>query len=411
MLDKGLAGRLYVRDADGHLVAELNKPAGRAMELGFEAGRYRVTLDQAGALARADLDLADGAHRPLAAADFTPIEGELAVARGGDVATATQEEVVAANIGIVPGLDTNAGRRVTNHVSLSLLVGSGWRLDGFEAGGVGVIREAGVDGAQLGGAFALNGGDLDGAQLAGALTINSGAVDGAQLAGAVNLAGGHVEGLQAAGAVNVAGAGHEGLQIAGAFNLSKDFEGAQIGVVNVADHADGLQIGIVNVASSMRGVPIGLFNFIGDGIHEVEIGATDVAPASLSVRLGSRYFYTTWSAGARFTEDLYFVGLGLGGRMPVSAAWAIDLRVTGYQIATPDRNFGDGKADSLGRVELAGSFAASDDLHLTFGPALNVLASQIRDGDDLSFGLGRLFREDDVNVRLWPGAFVGVTLF
>ncbi|MCB9544433.1 MAG: caspase family protein [Myxococcales bacterium] len=443
VLDKGLSGRLYVRDAEGHLVAELNKPAGRAMELGFEAGRYRVTLDQAGALARADLDLADGAHRPLAAADFTPIEGELAVARGG-VATATQAEVVPANLGIVPGLDTNAGRPVINHVSVSLLVGSGYALDGFEVGGVGVTREAGVDGVQVGGVFAIDQGDLDGAQIGGAFTLTRGAVDGVQVGGAFNLASGAVDGAQIGGAFNYAGDALDGLQVGGAFNYvggrldglqvagavntargpltgaqlsglantAGDVEGAQISVVNVGGHVTGLQLGIINIAETMRGAPIGLINIIGDGIHELEVGGTDITPARLSLRLGSQWFYSTWTAGARPTDDMYLIGLGLGGRVPLTPAWSVDLRATAHQILDAKNGyFENDSIDTLGRAELAVTWQVIEGLKLTAGPAYNVLVSDVRDGHDLAFGLDQLHRDGDLNVRRWPGAFVGVTVF
>lgn len=438
ILGEGLTGRLYVRDLQGKLVAELNKPAGRAMELGFAPGTYRITLDQAGALSRTEIALAEGAHTPLDPAAFQHVEGEVAVGRG---AAPIEESVQTAHIGIVPGLDTTVGEHVVNRVALNLFVGMGWGVDGVEVAGIGNIRASNVRGLQAAGTFNSVGGNLVGAQAAGVFGNIEGRFRGLQAAGVFNLAGGPGRGLQAAGIFNAVGdthtgmqaggvgnmaagrvegvqvggifnaaPGHKGAQIAGISNVSEKFEGVQIGLVNIADQADGVQIGLVNIASTMRGAPIGLVNIIGDGIHEVELGATDVSPAQLTVRLGSQWFYTTLTGGARFTDQLYFAGAGLGGRFSINGDWSLDLGVTSQQFYDAEAGFND-DLDLLNRATLTAGWRLSDDLQLVFGPAVNVLVSRVRDGEDLAFGLGSLRTEGDVNVRVWPGAQVGLVLF
>lgn len=421
ILDEALNGRLYIRDPQGKLVAELNKPAGRPIELGFAPGTYRITLDQGGALSRAEVALAEGQHTPLARGAFEHVEGEVAVARGAE----PEERVVTAHIGIVPGLDTTEGEHATNRVALNLLVGHGWRIDGVEVAGIGNIRDGGVDGVQAAGIFNINGAELSGVQAAGIFNHTEGTFEGVQAAGIFNLAGAG-EGLQAGGIFNLAGGpvkgvqgagifnaapAHRGLQAAGIANVSEKFQGMQVGLVNVAEEAEGMQVGLVNIASRMRGAPLGLINIIGDGIHEVEIGAHDTAPAQLTARLGSRWFYTTLTAGARFTDDLYLAGAGLGGRFELTDTWYLDLGGTSQQIYDADRGFDTDTVDLINRVHLTAGWRLSDDLRLVFGPALNILVSKERDGDDLAFGLGTLYHSGDLNIRLWPGASAGLVLF
>jgi hypothetical protein len=60
-----LDGRFFVRNARGHLVAELYKPYGRKVELGVEPGAYEVHFEQERALFATKVTIADGQHRAL----------------------------------------------------------------------------------------------------------------------------------------------------------------------------------------------------------------------------------------------------------------------------------------------------------------------------------------------------------
>ncbi len=60
-----LDGRFFVRNARGHLIAELYKPYGRRVELGVEPGAYEVHFEQERALFATKVTIADGQHRSL----------------------------------------------------------------------------------------------------------------------------------------------------------------------------------------------------------------------------------------------------------------------------------------------------------------------------------------------------------
>ena len=62
VLTENIEGKIFVHDADGHLVVELTKPAGRSIELGLEEGKYRVINLQADHVFEATIVLDTGAQ-------------------------------------------------------------------------------------------------------------------------------------------------------------------------------------------------------------------------------------------------------------------------------------------------------------------------------------------------------------
>jgi len=75
-------GRFYVLDAAGHLVAELQKPEGRAMELGLEPGEYRIYYEQAEKLLSAPLKLGEGQRQELVRGRLEPAKRLPTLSRG-----------------------------------------------------------------------------------------------------------------------------------------------------------------------------------------------------------------------------------------------------------------------------------------------------------------------------------------
>jgi hypothetical protein len=75
-------GRFYILDAAGHLVAELQKPEGRAMELGLEPGEYRVYYERADKLLSASLKLGEGQRQELVRDGLKPAKRLPALVRG-----------------------------------------------------------------------------------------------------------------------------------------------------------------------------------------------------------------------------------------------------------------------------------------------------------------------------------------
>lgn len=78
-------GRFYVLDASQHLVAELQKSEGRAIELGLEPGEYRVYYEQSEKLMEAPLKLAEGQRQELVRGGLRPAKRLPTLRRGGAI--------------------------------------------------------------------------------------------------------------------------------------------------------------------------------------------------------------------------------------------------------------------------------------------------------------------------------------
>jgi len=164
-------------------------------------------------------------------------------------------------------------------------------------------------GAQLAAGANWVDGETHGAQLGAGVNFARGGGRGAQLAAGLNLTLGRWNGLQLAGGGNVAN-DISGAQLA-PFNVASSSNGAQIGVVNAASEETGAQIGVANVANRSRGFKLGvvnvarehegdtlwIVNIIGNGIHSVAVYATESMLSNVSVQLGSRHLYTSYTFG------------------------------------------------------------------------------------------------------------------
>jgi hypothetical protein len=82
ILSEELAGRLFIRDEKNQLVAELQKPAGRAIELGLEPGKYTLDLQRKPEIATAAVELKTGERLILKNSAFQSIPSEEATSRG-----------------------------------------------------------------------------------------------------------------------------------------------------------------------------------------------------------------------------------------------------------------------------------------------------------------------------------------
>ncbi|MFT7519500.1 MAG: hypothetical protein ACI9MC_001642, partial [Kiritimatiellia bacterium] len=84
VFDSALDGRLFVRDGNGRLVAELHKVPGRPVELGLGAGRYKVRLQREDAVYEARVSVSRGERLRMDQSAFSAIERVATVARGGE---------------------------------------------------------------------------------------------------------------------------------------------------------------------------------------------------------------------------------------------------------------------------------------------------------------------------------------
>jgi len=360
--DVDVAGRVFVRDQQDRLVAELRKASGDTVELALGPGDYEVTVDAGGGLAAASVTLVSGDRRTLLRADLRSTEAEVTRPRGDlppeaaaagvvvepvppePTGSATEStaayEVVPLGVTLFPPLSTGwfTSDRTIHIVALNLLVGGGAKVRGAELGGLINLRTEDVEGVQAAGIGNLAGGSVGGAQLAGVANVAGGRVEAAQFAGVANVAGesvrgvqwsgvtnvagGPVTGAQGSGAVNLAAGDVRGMQLSGAVNVADgalyggqfsvvnvagDVRGAQIGVVNVARRVRGVQLGLVNVSEDIIGLPIGLVNVVEEGQRDVMAWASyrpvegeDFGQQlNLGFKLGSRFVHTLVVAGTR----------------------------------------------------------------------------------------------------------------
>ncbi len=429
-----MEGRLFLRDDGGRLVAEINKPGGRAVSLGVEAGDYSVSLEQSGQVRKGLVALAPNGRHVVAMGELGSVPVELAVARGGhpQVVAGDEGRVVPFSFSLVPGVGYNArhGNVTIHKVALNLL-GYGMILDGFELSALGAIRTmdsrgfqwasgfnadmANFHGFQAAGGANIVGGNFDGFQAAGGANIVGGDCDGFQAAGGANIVGGFMSGMAWAGGVNIAGEGFDGSQMAPANIAGGDSDGFQGGVVNIAGNLRGVQLGVVNIASELDGPSIGLLNFIGNGIFEPALWYSDTSSFNVGIKMGSRSFYSTigvgfqpgevGTSGLANPEDRWLSTMfGLGGHLDFGRVW-LDIDLVGQQIFK-DYYVANG-VDTLSKFRTTLGLRLFGSLSLFAGPTLNVLVSDVRQDIGYDYTLWEEVH-DGVKIALKPGFIAGI---
>jgi hypothetical protein len=302
------AGRFFVRDRDGRLVAELRKVRGRPVELGVESGAYRVVRDDGERLGEARLTLARGGRATVPVEGLAAVGRERAAVRGGGAL-----EHVPVDISVFPPLSLNSDRATLNDFQLGLFGARTTRLRGFGVAPV-LWAEEDVSGAQLAGLWASAGLLVDGAQVTGIVGF-AGALRGGQVSGIGAVTRGHVDGAQISGIGGVAGS-VTGVQLSGIVNLAGEIRGGQLSTVNVADEVHGgqlavvnvstatvhgFQVGIVNVARRVEGIPLGLVNVVRDGWHRALLVSDEDGTPTVGWAGGDGFFHTTLEASVRRT--------------------------------------------------------------------------------------------------------------
>ena len=233
----------------------------------------------------------------------------------------------------VPPLGTNGALSglVDNAFSFNVLIGYNGGLHGAEIGGWFNILRQDMLGVQVAGLGNVVGRNTDGVQVAGLFNHNLGDARAVQVAGLYNYNRGILDGVQVAGFANIASQYSRTIQTAGFINIADEIDGGQIaGFVNIAKKIRGFQIGIVNIADSSEGVAIGIVNFIRNGIHQLEIGYSDLSQYSLAYRSGSGRFYSAISFNSTLPisdTSLMCYGFALGNRARLGKHfyWNTDL--------------------------------------------------------------------------------------
>ncbi len=433
LVPEGITGRLFVRDAEGDLVAELSKPADRAVILGMAPGAYTALLVDGDHRAEADFSLEAGQTLELTSLDFRYVEGEATVPRG-DVDPDAYIDVGFDAV-IVPTRAAFEGPKETHHGAFGLLAHHADRLEGAQVSlGTTIVSET-VDGVQVALVGTYAGADVKGGQVSVGANVADGAVRGAQwtvgfngatggvqggqLAVGANFAGGDVDGLQASVGVNVAtgevvgsqlavgvnaAESVKGLQGSAGVNVVRDAKGLQLGLVNVGDHVDGMQLGLVNVArdadESVALIPINLA-----GYNHVVVTSSASDHLDLGATFGGKHLYTSLRYGLRVQEDgvlRHTPMLGLG--VHAGKRLFVDTDVVGGSWF--HGRFGEEAIVLHGRVGLG--FQVVKGFAVVAGPTVSGIP--YRDGPSPYRVTGTDGQVGQPDRWGWVGAFAGVRL-
>lgn len=352
VLDAPLGGRVHVLGVNGGLVVEVAKAPGKPIELGLEAGEYRVVVDDgAGHVGEAKLTLAAQGSQTLSSMSLTSTSLESTVRRGDEPRPYLPVEVA-----FVPPISIAGALSTPPRVNFGLgIIGTRvGALDGLLIGSVGTWIDDEANGVVIGGALVKTGA-LTGVGISGAVLVATGDVTGVtastvtittkNLVGlhpaVVSIAGGQVTGAQL-GVVNYAHQGLLGVQASVANVAWSDSWGAQLGVVNIGGDVIGAQIGVLNIAKSVRGTqigvlniaetsdaPIGLLNIITRGRLHLSAWVNETSVANVAVKYGGKYVYGFLMGGvnprgANGRINLSY-GLGIGVRAQVAERWYGEL--------------------------------------------------------------------------------------
>ena len=357
-LADNLRGRTSIRDAEGRLVVELEKPEGSPVELGLAPGEYTLIVRQEERFAEEAFTLRTGNSTALGAEDLSWSRGELARARGGPTITRDPDLPESwFRMTFLPSIPTSD--EVNDHLVLNWLVGRSAELEGLEIslGAYRVTGDATGAMATIGGNFV--GGDMAGAM--GAVGVNqvSGDAGFFQAAVGANIANQRMTGFQGAVGLNYARQ-LDGVQVSQGVNVAQEIDGTQLGIVNVGLKTKGAQLGIVNVAKEVQGTqlgiiniaerseaPIGLLSFVEDGRHSIGISAGSDVPFNAELKLGGTRLYNVFGAGADgFCSEpdqpgcqqasKMYIHYGLGGKLTQGErAWFdLDVGAASYMPVT-----------------------------------------------------------------------------
>ncbi|UXX79222.1 carboxypeptidase-like regulatory domain-containing protein [Reichenbachiella carrageenanivorans] len=349
-------------------------------------------------------------------------------------------------VSLVPMIGSNGklSGQVRNKISVNVLAGYAYGVNGVELGGLYNIGRREMNGLQMAGFGNAVGGASHGVQLAGFINTTKGYTHGVQAAGFLNVVTDDVKGVQAAGFVNISNkvngvqaAGFvnlatkemNGLQAAGFLNSAKTVQGAQVsgflnkskatrgaqisGFLNVTKTLKGMQLGIVNISDTVSsGTPIGLINIVRSGMHQFAAEHNDFMPYQVAFRSGIYRFYTVLSAGIDpSNNNLWSYGVGFGSQFTIRPKWYGNVELAAHNIEQPDRNADD--LNLLNRLNLNVGYQIGKHLSVNAGPVLNLYLTKIYHADtdtygDLDHPSFYESTQGDLHLSAWVGYAVSV---
>lgn len=308
LLRKDIDGRIFFRDADSKLIAEVEKKKGREMEIGLPAGDYSITLDTEEYLFTAERALVYGERKPLAFSDFKRTERQYAVARGTSPEKAYSFKPF--KISLIPEVwnrDEIENDYVYNSISLGLVGAISSKVHGAAVGGIMHMIDSDLRGIQVSGIFNTIGGDTEGLQVAPIFSITEGSLRGVQANAIFNITEGSVDGIQAAPIFSIASLGVKGLQVSGIFNTrGGTLRGVQAsGIISVGEgNTTGLQAG--GIGSVCEGNVTGV---VGAGVFSVVSGSNRMAQFSGIVGVNEGYTKGVMLSGIAAVNKGEFYGV------------------------------------------------------------------------------------------------------
>ena len=470
-LDEDVDGRLFIRDANGELVAELYKKSGRAMSLGFPAGKYTVRLERPAEFSEAVVTLQNNRREKLSHKQFAAVSAEQTTLRGeiGGNKTCAGGDTVACSL---DSLDHNGKYRVTFNAvdteneprkgiqigffvakaddymlgtQLSLIAnvaqkemhglqitdiynGANEHFEGVQISGM-INYAQSFEGAQIASTVNVSAKKSSGAQISGTLNAAFDSLSGAQVSPALNYAS--QADVQVTAALNVAGeagvqvdaamniAGKVGTQVSAGMNIAGTTEGAQVSTMNIAGRANGRQIGIINICGTCESTPIGLINIVGNGVWSVTSSVNEMGALGLSLHLGTAYLFTAFEGtrefekGANFKHfsDMYEMGLGLGTQF---GKYGNHFELE-YMFLNARNGFDANMDDDINyhhRLRLGFVHKLFPGFGMTVGGTLNMVSEGSADKVIIKprSEYHDDFSSDGHKARWWPGFYAGLTV-
>ncbi len=471
-LDEDVDGRLFIRDANGELVAELYKKAGRAMSLGFPAGKYSVRLERPAEFSEAVVTLQNNRREKLSHKQFAAVSAEQTTLRGeiGGNRVCADGDTIACSL---DSLDHNGKYRVTFNAvdsdkdprkgiqigffvaeaddymlgtQLSLIAnvakkemhglqvtdiynGANAHFEGAQISGM-INYAQSFDGAQIASTLNIAGENSSGAQVSGTANFIADSLNGAQVSPALNYAG--QADVQVTAALNIAAdagvqvdaamniAGKSDVQVTAAMNIAGTVEGAQVSTMNIAGRANGRQVGIINICGTCESTPIGLINIVGNGVWSVTSSVNEMGALGLSLHLGTAYLFTAFEGTREFEKgsnfkhfsDMYETGLGLGTQF---GKYGNHFELE-YMFLNAREGFSmDTDEDDINfhhRLRLGFVHKLFPGFGMTVGGTLNIVSEG---NADKVIVKPRSEYHDDFSVnghkaRWWPGFYAGLTV-
>lgn len=436
--DDDIDGRLFIRDDKGELVAEVYKKQGRAMSLGFPAGKYSVRLERPAEYKEASVTLQDNYRARLSQKQFVVVSAEQTTLRG-EIKNDNRPDSVEYSIdsldhngkyrvtfnlvdkdheprkgvqlglfvtrtdsymlGTQASLFANIARKEMHGVQLSAVYnGSKEHFEGAQASavvnyaksfdGVQVAATANVtkdksSGLQISPSLNYAGDTLSGMQLAAG--INCARKTKAQVSAAMNVAG--ESNVQATAAINIAG--NSDVQASAAMNIAKKSDvqataamniagesDVQVSTLNIAGKLDEAQVGVLNIAGKAKGRQVGLVNICGD-CEKTPVGLINIVGNGV------------WSVTASMNE---MGALGLSFHMGTAYLFTALEGARLIEKGTQFKEFSDVNETGIGLGTQFGKYGSHFEMEYMFLTAQNkhglysdFSGFEYNDGDDVNF--------------------------